>query len=372
MLIGIDGNEANIEKRVGIGQYAFQMLKHIYKVQSAKSKVQSTNIKFKIYLKDRPLSDLPKESSWWKYKIIKPKAFWTQIALPINLFLEKEKPNVFFSPSHYAPRFSPCSSVISIMDLSFVHFPSMFNKKDLWQLKNWTAYSVKNATKIFTISNYSKKDIVSYYGINSDKVVVTYPGYERTKFLAKPDLAPRDKSNKYILFVGTLQPRKNIARLVEAFKIATTKFSDETMKLIIAGKKGWLYEEVFQKVKELSIEKRVIFTGYVKEEDLPGLYGSAKCLVLPSLYEGFGIPVLEAMACGCPVVVSNVSSLPEIVGEAGILVDPLRTISIAQGIEQVCYDNLRRNMLISKGLNQVKKFSWERCARITLEVLEKL
>ncbi len=368
--IGIDGNEANQNIRVGSGVYAFELLKQFkkYQISPASLGTGRANIKYQIYLKNTPITDLPKESSTWRYVIIGPKSLWTQIGLPIKLWREKmfgRAPDIFFTPTHYAPRFSPSPSVISIMDLSFIHFPEMFNKKDLWQLKNWTGYSVKNAKKIITISRYSKNDIVSHYGIDPDKVAVTYPGYNEKKYQISKIKNKYNINNDYILFVGTLQPRKNIARLIEAFKIAMKQFNNETMKLIVVGKKGWLYEEIFQKVKELRIEKRIIFTDYVKEEELPDLYRGAKCLVLPSLHEGFGIPVIEAMACGCPVVVSNVSSLPEIVESAGVFVDPYRIESIAEGINQVCYDEANRNKLIKKGLLQVKKFSWQKCAEET-------
>ncbi len=370
--IGIDGNEANQNIRVGSGVYAFELLKQFEKYQSA-----SWRIKYQIYLKNTPITDLPKESSTWRYVIIGPKSLWTQIGLPIKLWREKmfgRAPDIFFTPTHYAPRFSPSPSVISIMDLSFIHFPEMFNKKDLWQLKNWTGYSVKNAKKIITISQYSKNDIVSHYGIDPDKVTVTYPGYDNNKYqisnikYQKQISKIKNKYNikeDYILFVGTLQPRKNISRLIEAFNLTMRQCNNETMQLLIVGKKGWLYEEIFLRVNELGLKDDVIFTDYVNDGDLPDLYRNATCFVLPSLYEGFGIPAIEAMACGCPVVVSNVSSLPEIVESAGVFVDPYRIESIAEGINQVCYDEANRNKLIKKGLLQVKKFTWQKCAEET-------
>ena len=175
MIIGIDGNEANIRNRVGVGRYAYELLWQFYKVQSSKLKVKS----FNIYLKDKPLDNLPKETEWWKYKIVGPRKLWTQVGFLINLFFDKPQPDVFFTPSHYAPRFCPCPSVISVMDLSYLKYPELFKPNDLWQLKNWTEYSVKKAQKILTISNSSKNDIIKYYGIREDKVSVTYPGFNK-------------------------------------------------------------------------------------------------------------------------------------------------------------------------------------------------
>lgn len=382
MIIGIDGNEANTKLRVGIGQYAYQVLRHLYKSQISKIKNQKEKIIFLIYLKNKPLNDLPKETFWWRYRIFGPKKMWTQWALPLHLLFNREKPNVFFSPSHYAPRFCLCPRVISIMDMSFIYYPEMFKRKDLYQLRDWTSYSVKKAAKILTISNYSKKAILDYYKLPEDKVIVTYPGYDETNYkLQKTNDKLKLKKIKeemniegdYVLFVGTLQPRKNIERLIEAFKkIKNQKYKIKNIKLVIVGKKGWLFKNIFEKVSELNLGGEIIITDYIRDEGLSLLYKGAKCLVLPSLYEGFGLPVVEAMACGTPVVVSKVSSLPEVVGNAGVLVDPNSINEIANGIIKAGFDNKKRRLLIKRGLERAKKFSWEKCAKKTLEVLEKV
>jgi len=209
--------------------------------------------------------------------------------------------------------------------------------------------------------------------------VVAYPGMDKKLATLKilKNMENTEKIKKkygiegdYVLYVGTLQPRKNLVRLIEAFNITIKHYNNKTIKLVIAGKKGWMYEEIFEKVKTLGLEKEVIFTGYVADEELPVLYKGAKCFVLVSLYEGFGFPVLEALSFGVPVVVSNVSSLPEIAGNVGVLVDPYDVKDIAQGITKVLrYSNIERQSMIEKGLKQAKKFSWEKCAKETLEVL---
>ena len=372
MLIGIDGNEANITKRVGVGRYAFELLQQFYTYHLSP-------ITYHVYLKDKPLPDLPKETDWWQYKVVGPKKFWTQIGLPVALIKERllgKSPDVFFTPSHYAPRFSPCPRVISIMDLSYLHFPGMFRKQDLYQLKNWTAYSVKKAKKILTISKASRDDIIKYYQVPEEKVVVTYPGIDRVSSIKYKQSFSSNKVSSmenirkkygiegdYILSVGTLQPRKNYIRLIEAFSTLTPN----PYTLVIVGKPGWLFEEIYQAPKKFGVEKKVKFLNYVPDEDLPGLYKGAICFVLVSLYEGFGIPILEAMANSCPVVASNVSSLPEVVGKAGILVDPHNIEDIARGIKEAL---TRRNELVKKGLHQYRQFSWEKCAKETLEVLK--
>lgn len=363
MLIGIDGNEANVKNKVGIGEYAFELLK-----QFKEFKIQ--DLRFRIYLKNNPLSDMPEESSDWKYKVIGPKKMWTQFALPLKLMIEKEKPDVFFTPSHYAPRFSIVKTAISIMDLSYIHFPQLFKKDDLYQLINWTRYSAKNAKLIFTISKSSKDDIIKEYKVDSKKVLVTYPGIKKISNMDTiSSLKKKFGINKeFILFVGTLQPRKNISRLIEAF----SRIKDKEIELAIVGKKGWLYEEILNAPDKFNVSDRVKFLDFITNEDLPLLYKNAKCFVLPSLYEGFGLPVLEAMQYGCPVVTSNISSLPEAGGNAALYVNPEDVDDITKKINRVLEDKELRKEMVKKGYDQVKKFSWEKTARETLKALEEL
>lgn len=385
MLIGIDGNEANVKNRVGSGQYAFELLK-----QFSKNK----NHRFVIYLKDSPLPDLPKNLN---YKVFGPKKFWTQFALPIKLtfglpdkafgfsrWRAGSKPNVFFSPAHYGPRFSPVPYVVTIHDLSYLHFPELFKKNDLYQLTNWSKYSIQNSAHIIAPSKSTKDDIVKNYKVSPSKITVTYEGYDKERFKPQPKIVI-DKIKKkykiigdYLIFVGTLQPRKNIERLIEAFSLLVrardtrgTLDTLDTLSLVIVGKKGWLYDSIFQKVKDLDLEDKVIFTDFVPDADLPALISGAKAYVNPSLWEGFGIPPVEAQACGVPIVVSNTSSLPEIVGDSAVLVDPLSIDAVKVGIEKILKDEKLRARLTKTGLENAKRFSWRESARITLEVLEK-
>jgi glycosyltransferase involved in cell wall biosynthesis len=372
MIIGIDGNEANIEHKVGIGEYAFELLTQFEK--STHSASSGQNLKFRIYLKSEPRPEMPKAREGWEYRIIGPKKMWTQFALPFSLLLDSKKPDVFFSPSHYAPRFSLVPTAISIMDLSYIHFPQLFTKHDLYQLVNWTKYSAKQAKRIFTISNFSRDDIIKTYKKRSSDVITTYLGIKETEDLKHKaenmdELEKKFKIAKpYILFVGTIQPRKNIAKLIEAF----AKLKTENLELIIVGKKGWLWEEILAAPEKFKVADRVKFLDFVGNEDLPVLYKNAQCFVLPSLYEGFGLPVLEAMQFGCPVVTSNVSSLPEVGGEAAIYFDPESIDDMAEKIDKVVADEKLRAEMTEMGYNQVKKFSWEKTARETLKVLEEL
>lgn len=401
MLIGIDGNEANVEKRVGVSGYAFELLRQF--------SMKTENINFRIYLKSKPLSDLSKQSDRWNYRIVRPRKLWTQIGLPFDLYFHKPRPDVFFTPSHYAPRFSPIPTVVSIMDLSYIHFPELFKKSDLYQLMNWTQYSVRKAKKVFTISQFTKNDIIKYYNVPFDKIVVTYPGVKseirsaswRTKFKMQNSNLLKDKygiKGQYILFVGTLQPRKNIVRLIEAFAMLargpvvpsshpmssvasslraldgtpSSRATPRSLSLIIVGKKGWLYEEILGAPKKFGVEDRVKFLDFVPDEDLTLFYKHALFFILPSLYEGFGLPVLEAMKWGCPVITSKISSLPEAGGDAAIYVDPESVEDIVSKMQLLIKDENKRHEMIEKGYKQVKKFSWDKTARETLKALEEV
>jgi len=369
MIIGIDANEANIINRVGSGVYAYELLK------------QFSNYKkheFLIYLKEKPLHDLPKETANFNYKVFGPKKFWTRIALPLKL-ATGPKIDIFFTLGHYGPRFSKIPYAITIFDLSYLHFPELFKKSDLYQLVNWSKHSILNSRHIFTISQSSKKDIIKNYNVNPSKITVTYPGYDTKRF--KPQQTSKITRVKkkykvntdYIIFVGTLQPRKNIERLIDAFaSIVHSQQLTVNLSLVIVGKKGWMYESIFNKVEQLGLDQNVIFTDYVSDDDLSALISGAKAYVLPSLWEGFGIPVIEAQACGVPVVVSNVSSMPEIVGDSAILVNPKSVDAIAEGIRKVLTSPKTSSDFAAKGFNNIKRFSWQTCADQTLKVLAQI
>jgi glycosyltransferase involved in cell wall biosynthesis len=256
------------------------------------------------------------------------------------------------------------------MDLGYLEFSTQFKKYDYWQLKIWSAISIWVAKAVVAISQATQKDIVRHYPLANRKTVVIPLAYDATKF--KPEISAREIKKvrekytivgDYLLYLGTLKPSKNLEGLIEA--LAALKGS----QLVMAGKKGWLYDSIFAKVKELELEKRVIFTDYVPEEDKPALISGAKVFCLPSFWEGFGLDILNALACGVPVVVSDRGSLPEVAGEAGIYVDPNSSESIAGGIKKVLsLSELEYNKLVKKGLAQAAKFSWEETARQTLKL----
>jgi glycosyltransferase involved in cell wall biosynthesis len=317
---------------------------------------------------------MPPATSWWQYHVRGPKKLWTWTGLPLALWRDLPKADVVFSPTHYIPRFVRMPKVMSIMDVSYLEYPHLFRQKDLYQLTKWTAYSASRAARILTISEFSKNAIIKAYGVAARGVTVTYPGFSMNTH--KDASQSIGLNTPYILSVGTLQPRKNYVRLIEAFAEVLPKLRVKypEMTLVIVGKKGWLYEDILSAPGRFGVEKQVKFLEFVPDEALPGLYEKAMCFALPSLYEGFGLPVLEAMAHGCPVVVSDVSSLPEIAGKAGIYVDPEDIHSIGKGLEQAIGEHATAvgKKRIDVGHTQVKKFTWKQAAQDTLQALEEV
>lgn len=377
MTIGINGNEANVDHRVGVGQYAFELLSELSK---SKANPPAWGLKSKIYLSSPPLQDLPSPTASWQYEVFGPRKLWTLTGLQKKLVADH--PDVLFTPSHYAPLYLPCPSVISIMDMSFERFPQYFKKKDLFQLKYWTWVSAMQAKKILTISQFSKKEICEIYGFPKDRVVVTYPGFDKERFhdgvksqklKIKNTIQKYKISQPYLLYVGTLQPRKNLVRLVQAFSaLSADRYTLVLAGMVDEGRGGWMYREIFEEVRKLGLGDKVKFTGYVPDEEVPYLLSGSLAYVLPSLYEGFGIPPVEAMATGVPVVVSKISCLSEICGQAAVYIDdPTSVSSIKSALEKILsLKATERDRRIEFGLQWVKRYNWEITARQTLDVLK--
>jgi len=292
---------------------------------------------------------------------------WEQLVQPFIVW--QEKIDLLHSLAFVTPLVSPCPSVITIYDLSFLIFPQGFKYLKRLYLTLLTRLSARKARRIITISESTKRDTVRLLGVSSEKVDVVYCGVDKAFHpLSEREVAPfRQKCGlpeRMILFVGTIEPRKNVVRLVEAY----SHLRDRQVKLVIGGARGWLYEEVFARVEELDLTGDVLFPGYISPDELPLWYNAAEMFVYPSLYEGFGLPPLEAMACGTPVITSNVSSLPEVVGEAGLTVDPMDSKGLAEAMNQVLGDEVLRQSMRERGLARAGHFSWAKAARETVGV----
>ena len=301
--------------------------------------------------------------------------WWTQTRFAWEIF--RAKPDILFMPMHSLPhlRSPKTKTVVTIHDLAFKFFPDHFPKKDLRRLNFFTDYAVKNADKLIAISNSTKNDILKIYPkISEEKIKVIYHGYDKELFnenitkdqIKKTNTRYQIPDTRYLIFVGTIQPRKNIETLLEAFSVVRKNESRKDLRLVIAGSPGWLSDEIIKKIKKTP---GAIMTGKFETEDLPCLIAGADAFVLPSLYEGFGLPALEAMACGTPVIAANNSGLAEIVQSAGLLFDARSSGKLAELLLEVLENDKLRNDLREKELERAKNFSWQECAEETLEWL---
>ena len=360
MNIGIDGNEANIKNRVGSGQYSFHILKELYKLNKKHF--------FTIYLKSKPLPDMPKRNKFWHYKIIGPKLLWTKFALPLNLAISKNNLKLFYSPTHYSPNPSPINTIPTIHDIGYLKTPDEFNKKDFYQLKNWTEQSIKQAKHIIAVSEFTKNEIIKEYKIKPQKISVIPNGITKFKKHSKAEsqkILNKFKITKpYFLSVGTLKPNKNYSFLIKAFSVflAHQRTSVPGYQLVIAGKKGWLFDEIFKTVTDLKLQDSVIFTDFVTEKEKNILYQNATATVLPSLYEGFGIPAIESQSFDTPVITSDIASYKEVMGDSAIYINPHNEKSLVKALS-----NIKNNH--SKNY---KRYLWTNSAKKLLTLFDSL
>jgi glycosyltransferase involved in cell wall biosynthesis len=381
--LAIDGNEANTQNRVGSNVYAFELLRAL------SEQVEARNIDATVLLSAEPSEHLPVESANWHYLVIKPSKYWTQWAAPLYLDQHKADFDLFFTPSHYAPRGCAIPYVSSVMDTAYVAYPAEFKLKDRMQLTNWTAYSVKHAKKVIAISQFTKRCIQQVYGRSAKDIVVAYPGVrvdsekisasDKRKYLQEKNI-----TDPFFLYVGTIQPRKRLSYLIEAFE----QLSDQALQansryrprkgkapplpqLVIAGKVGWLAAPIVARVNQSRFVKNIRMLGYISNQEKQILLQQAKALVLIGRHEGFGIPPLEAMQAGTIPIVARTGSLTEVVGPAGMLVAADDSLQLVNKMSLVLSQTAReRATWVAKGHDQVKLFSWENSADIVLDTLE--
>ncbi|HET9494547.1 MAG TPA: glycosyltransferase family 1 protein, partial [Chloroflexia bacterium] len=272
------------------------------------------------------------------------------------------------------PPVHPRRTVVTVHDLGYLYYPEAHTRFSRLYLHLSTMYSARAARRVIAISEATKRDLVERYRIQPRKIRVVYHGRDEA-FVPVLDPAVLQATSAkygiegaYCLHVGTLQPRKNLGLLVDAWAMLRERMQSPP-KLLLAGKRGWLYEPLMRSVEERELGGLIRFADYVDRPDLPALYSGALALTFPSLYEGFGLPALEAMSCGTPVIASSASSIPEVVGDAGLLLDPHDAASWAGAVERLASDNGARRDMSRRGLERAAAFTWERCARETYAVL---
>jgi len=315
----------------------------------------------------------------YKYKIIKIPLQVLNFFIDYFKFPPMEafigKPDLFWATNYQIPVFwNTTKTVNTIYDVSAFIYPEHYTES-LHRIKKNMPMSAKKADIILTISESAKNDIQRILEVPSEKIKVVYCGVSDDFCVVKDAYALQNIKNKYaggknfILSVGTLNPRKNFIKLIEAFDIIRKNIG---IKLVIAGKKGWLFEGIYSKVKELNLEGQVVFTDCVTDKELNLLYNVSSVFVFPSLYEGFGIPIIEAFTCGAPVCASNASSMPEVAGDAALYFDPNNEKEMASSVLKMLQNKPLRDKFVEKGFERVKKFSWKTSAIKLLEIFKSM
>ncbi len=305
------------------------------------------------------------------YKFTKfiPGKVWNQLGkkqlLPPIDMIRGGKPDVVVNFDFVRlPVSSRVKTITVIHDLAFVHFPEFIESKNLARLNKFVPMALEKSDRIVAVSEYTKLDIVKSFGVSKDKIDVVTNAVDRTVFHPKVDksiFSKYDLPSRYLLYVGNIEPRKNIVRIIEAYSRLPDSVTDK-YGLVVAGGKGWKDQEILESCNRSTRKDKIHFPGYVDSNDLASLYSHAELFLFPSLYEGFGLPILESMACDTPVITGKNSSLPEVGGSAAYFVDEKNIVSISKGIEEIINKKNVKDRLVSAGREQAKKFNWEKSA----------
>jgi glycosyltransferase involved in cell wall biosynthesis len=356
---------------VGAGNYIIHLLRALVQ--------QPTGAHFSVFAQpyQRALFDLPANApvDFIPVPAMPPvlRLLWEQTAFPLRL--ARLAPDLLHSPHYTLPVFYPGRKVVTLHDLTFFLFPHLHTLPKRYFFRFFTRLSARHAAALLADSESTRQDAIRLAGVRAEKIF-TAPLGVTAEFRPLSDAAERERVRQkyalppqFILFVGLLEPRKNLPLLLRAF--AQVKDDLPGQQLVIVGRKGWMFEQAFQLVDALGLAERVVFAGYVERADLPLVYNLADVFVYPSLYEGFGLPVLEALACGTPTITSDISSMPEIVGQAGCLVPSGDEAALAAALRNLLGDRDLRQHLAEAGPRRAAAFTWENTAAQTLAVYRK-
>ncbi len=365
MLIGIDASRAITRQRTGTEAYAYFLLRHLLPLAVRRGH------RVRLYFHRSPPSGMFPDYDGIEHIVIPFPRLWTHLRLGWEL--RRRPPDVFFTPAHLIPYRYKRPSVATIHDIGYRRFPEAHPPRQLRYLEWGTRYNANTSRHIIADSEATKADLTRFYAIPPEKVTVLYPGVDPLLAQVRDEeriTAVCQKygiSRPYFLFLSTLQPRKNLARLIQAYVQ-----SGAAPQLVLAGNAGWLSAPIMGEVEQCRADGHEIITpGFIADEDKAALLSGAMALLYPSLHEGFGFPVLEAQACGTPVLTANGSSLPEVAGESAFLVDPLDVAAMATAVSRLADDPHLRSELVERGLENVKRFAWWETAVGVLDVLEK-
>jgi glycosyltransferase involved in cell wall biosynthesis len=347
----------------GINSYIYYLLLNLGQIDSG--------YRYSVFLSERRFVNNRLSLHYSRWPTDRPlvRILWEQLVQPIALY--QAGIDLLHAMAFAGPMATPCPFVVTIYDLSFLHYPEAFRPWNRRYLGTLTALSARRARRVIAISRSTRRDVIKMLGVPSDRVDVAYPGVDGifhplpsadvTRFRQKRALPDR-----FILFLGTLEPRKNVHKLIQAYGV-WRRVEPDIPRLVIAGGKGWYYDQIFAEVESLGLTGEVLFPGYVVQEELPLWYNAADLFVYPSRFEGFGLPVLEAMACGTPVVTSNVASLPEVAGDAALLVSPDDETELVEAMRRALNEKALRQEMMIKGQAQAATFTWARTALQTVD-----
>lgn len=369
--VGLNAHLLSLEENyrgAGINWYIYNLLCHLPDA--------GPELRYTAYLHEprfAPRQGLDVARPSWSTAVPLRRIAWEQLVAPFAL--QRDHVDLLHAMAFVSPLISPCPTVVTVLDLGFLCYPEAFKRGRRAYLQLMTRLSVRRARRVIAISENTRRDIVARYGVPAQRVETVYcgvdqrfrplPAEEVTAFRRKKGLPER-----LILFLGTIEPRKNVSTLIAAYAQLLERAPAETsdLELVIAGAEGWFCNDVLAQVEALSLAQRVHMTGYVPEAEKPMWYNAATCFCYPSLYEGFGLPPLEAMACGVPVVTSDASSLPEVVGDAAKIVPPLDIDALSAALHQLIVSPSLRAELAQRGRTQASRFSWEQAARQTVQI----
>jgi glycosyltransferase involved in cell wall biosynthesis len=401
MIIGIDASRANRKNKTGTEWYSFYLIKNLAIIDKKNQYI--------LYLDKDPLPELEniiKDSANFSFKILNWPftSFWTLGRLTLEMIWSR--PDVLFVPAHALPLFSPSNTINTIHDVAFVRELDIYRQEapkastkfrrqvlrliikllsfgryegNSLEYLNWsTAFALKKASKIITVSNFTKKEILECYPkVKSDKIKVVHNGFPNDLFNTNVDQIKIDSvlnkyniSKPYYLYVGRLEKKKNTSFLIEALSILRSDFPEIKEKLVLIGNAGYGYDEVKYAMEEFNLSREVIMPGWVDEADMPDIFKGASAFIFPTRHEGFGIPVIQSLACGIPTAVSDIPVLHEIAAESVYYFNQNDKHDIAKAMSELVINQELKTSLTNKGLEQVKKFSWLKCAEETLAVIE--
>lgn len=357
-VIAIDASRANARVRTGTEWYSYEVIRAMIALPDRPT--------LSLYHRSQPSPTLTGHRV--RNTLITRRRLWTHLGL--SSAMRRDRPPALFVPSHVIPVIRPGVSVVTIHDLGYLTEPDAHPPRTRQMLDLATRWNARAGRRIIAISQQTRDDLVLHYRVPPDKISVVHSGIDHDRFrvMNQSDIQSTLQrlriSQPYIFFLSTIQPRKNLDRLIEAFE----RLDADNLHLVIGGASGWLDQPIETRIRNSAAANRIQRLGFVHDDDVPALYNGAEVFALPSLYEGFGMGVLEAMACGCPVVTSNRSSLPEVAGNAAVLVDPHDVTSICDGLHLALSE--RRATLRASGFARAQQFSWKQTATLTLAAIK--